>query len=199
MSDLKNRNGKGRTRNFATVIYPDSAPGNWQEVLADLLIPCFLSPLHDLDLNPGGERKKPHYHLMIMFDGVKTRDQAQDIFDKVGGVGCEIVNSPRGYARYLCHLDNPEKHLYNPEEVRSFGGADYIGVISLASDKYAALSEMTDFIRQEHISSYADMFDYCKIHKYDWFRVLCDNGSYVIKEYIKSCYWIDKNEENEEE
>ena len=46
---------------------------------------------------------------MIMYDGKKSIEQAKENFDKIGGVGCEIVNSTRGYARYLCHLDNPDK------------------------------------------------------------------------------------------
>ena len=100
-----------RTRNFATVVYPESAPDNWQEILSEQFVPAFISPLHDNDLNPTGEVKKPHYHVMIMFDSVKTREQAQDIFNLIGGVGCEIVQSLRGYARYLCHLDNPDKAL----------------------------------------------------------------------------------------
>ena len=110
---MSTKSGLGRTRNFATIIYEESAPENWREILSDLLIPCFISPYHDSDINPNGEPKKPHWHVLIMFDSVKTMEQAKEIFDKVGGVGCEKVNSLRGYARYLCHLDNPEKFQYN--------------------------------------------------------------------------------------
>ena len=104
---MKEKNSR-RTRNFATVVYPESSILNWREVLQEQFVPCFISPLHDQDVNPTGEAKKPHYHVLIMFDSVKTVEQARDIFLKIGGVGCEIVNSLRGYARYLCHLDNPE-------------------------------------------------------------------------------------------
>ena len=99
----KKTSGAGRTRNFATVVYPDSAPDNWQQILEEKFIPAIISPLHDSDVNPTGEPKKPHYHVLIMFDGVKTKDQAIDVFDAIHGVGCERVNSIRGYARYLCH------------------------------------------------------------------------------------------------
>ena len=53
----KNTSGKGRTRNYATVVYPDSAPENWQEILTQHFVPAFISPLHDKDLNPTGETK----------------------------------------------------------------------------------------------------------------------------------------------
>lgn len=178
-----------RTRNYATVIYPDSAPEDWLIRFGNMLIPGFVSPLHDLDINPYGEPKKPHYHLMIMFDSVKTIEQAKEVFDDIGGVGCEIVNSVRGYARYLCHLDNPEKIQYDKGFVQAFCGADYEDTIGLSLDKYIAIREMIDFCRNECIVSYAELMHYAMANNYSWFRVLCDNGTVVVKEYLKSYSW----------
>ena len=189
----KKSSGAGRTRNFATVVYPESAPENWQELLSECFVPAFISPLHDSDVNPGGEIKKAHYHVMIMFEGVKTNDQAQDIFDKIGGVGLERVNSLRGYARYLCHLDNPEKFQYSPEEVRSICGADYTGAIGLVTDKYKAIGEMIDYCEENDIVSYSELLVYARTNRFDWFRVLCDNGTVVVKEYLKSKSWTYSN------
>ena len=44
-----------RTRNFATVVYPDSAPDNWLSALEDTHVTSCVSPLHDQDVNPDGE------------------------------------------------------------------------------------------------------------------------------------------------
>ena len=178
--------GRGRTRNFATVVYPESAPEGWFDILVEHKIPAFVSPLHDKDINPGGETKKPHYHVMIMFDGVKTVEQATDIFKTIGGVGWEIVKSLRGYARYLCHLDNPEKAQYSTDDVLSLCGADYFGTISLVIDKYEGIKAMRAFIKENKMYMFSDFFDYCAEEHQDWFRLLCDNCSYVIKEYQKS-------------
>lgn len=191
MSNDKKTSGTGRTRNYATVLYPESAPENWKEILTDLLIPCFVSPLHNADTNPTGEVKKEHYHILFMFDGVKTIEQAQEICKLVGGVGCEVVKSIRGYARYLCHLDNPDKAQYNVEDVICLCGADYYKTIGLSVDKYQAITEIMDFIDDNAITSYRDLLQYCRREKRDWFRVLCDNGTYVILEYIKSAVWTD--------
>lgn len=193
MKNGKSSTGAGRTRNFATVVYPESAPADWQQILAEEFIPAFISPLHDLDENPTGEKKKEHYHVIIMFDGVKTPEQAKEVFSKIGGVGCEIVKSIRGYARYLCHLDNPEKVQYNPEEVRQLCGADYASVIGLVIDKYKAIDEIMDFIDVNQIYSYRDLLQYARKERRDWFRVLCDNGTYVILEYLKSAQWTERN------
>ena len=185
-------NGKGRTRNFATVVYPESASENWQDILASQFIPAFISPLHDKDINPTGEPKKAHDHVLIMFDSVKTKEQAEEIFNLIGGVGCEKVNSIRGYARYLCHLDNPDKAQYEQSEVRSMGGADYVGTIGLVIDKYKAISEMIDYCKENNIISYSDLLEYCRLERFDWFRVLCDNGTVVMKEYLKSKSWTNE-------
>ena len=184
-NETKSR-GSGRTRNYATVVYPESAPTDWLRIAGELKIPMFISPLHDKDLNPTGEPKKPHYHVMILFEGVKTKEQAAELFDQIGGVGCEIVQSVRGYARYLCHLDNPDKAQYNVDDVRCFGGADYTDIIGLAIDKYKAIGEMLDFLDLHVDMTYYELLMYAREERFDWFRVLCDSGTYVIKEAIKS-------------
>lgn len=178
-----------RFRNFATVVYPESAPENWLETLSEQCVPCFVSPLHDLDVNPDGELKKAHYHVLFAFDGKKSVEQVQSVAALIGGVGCEVVQSLRGYARYLCHLDNPEKHQYSPEDVLAFGGIDYHASIGLPTDKYKAIREMMDFCRDNGIVSYADLLEYASEARYDWFRVLCDSATVVIKEYLKSRSW----------
>lgn len=185
----KKTNVSARYRNFATVVYPDSAPAEWQEALSEAHIPAFISPLHDRDVNPNGEAKKAHYHVMVMFEGKKSIEQVREIFDTIGGVGVEVINTLRGYARYLCHLDNPEKARYEPERVTSLCGADYASCIGLPTDKYKCISEIIEFCKDNEIFSFCDLMDYCRAERFDWFRVLCDSGAYVVKEYLKSRKW----------
>lgn len=193
MSEKKSNNGaktpRKATRNWATVVYPDSAPDDWKEKLDALRVAVLISPLHDKDVNPNGEPKKPHWHVLIMFDGPKDEHKVREIFDAIGGVGCEYVNSIRGYARYLCHMDNPEKHQYDIGKVVSMNGADFNTLVSLPSDKYKAIGEIIDFIEANDIYSYRQLFAWCRANKYDWFKTLCDNGTYVILEYLKSRTW----------
>ena len=178
-----------RTRNFATVVYPESAPENWMDILSDFHIPAFVSPLHQFDVNPSGDVKKSHFHVLLMFDSLKTPSQAKEIFSAFSGVGCEIVNSIRGMARYLCHMDNPEKYQYNPVEVRSFGGADYSGVIELETDRVKIIADMQDWCRSNGCVSLSDLYDYSRIHNYDWFRALATHCNNVMASYLKSLKW----------
>lgn len=187
MATEKSRDNRVRT--YATVVYPDSAPEDWQSILAQNFVQAFISPLHDKDVNPTGEPKKPHYHVLLMFDGKKTVEQATEIFNSIGGVGCEIVKSTRGYARYLCHLDNPEKAQYDTTQVKSLCGADYISTIGLAIDKYTALGEMQDFCEQYNVMSFFALAKYARSHRPDWHRILCDCGSVFMREYLQSRKW----------
>lgn len=177
-----------RARNFATVVYPESAPSDWQEILARHCIPAFISPLHDKDVNPTGEAKKAHYHVLIMFEGKKSLEQVKEVFDTIAGVGCEVVKSLRGYARYLCHLDNPDKAQYEPSDVRCIA-SDYIGTIGLAIDKYTALAEMQDFCEKYNVTSFYLLAKYAKEYRADWHRILSDCGSVYMREYLQSRKW----------
>lgn len=187
----KKSSGQGRTRNFAAIVYPDSAPDFWQGILAEQAVPAFISPLHDKDVNPTGEPKKAHYHVMLMFEGVKSIEQAEEVFSLINAIGCVKINSVRGYARYLVHADNPEKFQYSVSDVVSLCGADYLNATALQSDKYVAISEMIDFIVENNYFSYAKFMIYCKENRLDWFRCLCDSSTLVIKEFLKSRKWDD--------
>ena len=206
----KKVNGSGRTRNFATVVFPDNknTPENWLDIIEQSFIPCFVSPIHDKDLNQtvatktdeSGEEvavvdtaeaekikyKKPHYHVIIMYDSVKTNEQAREFFDKIGGVGMERVASLRGYARYLIHMDNEEKAKYKAEDVRQFGGADWHKAIATTNDKYTAVREMCEYCIQADITSYAELFEFAMFNREDWFRVLCDSATVVMEKYLKA-------------
>lgn len=185
----KSKSTDDRKRNFATELYLDSGHPEWLNILKDSHIPIFVSPLHDKDLKENGEPVKPHHHIMVMYEGKKSKDQVRDFFDTFGGHGLLVVESVRGMARYLCHLDDPDKYQYDISDVKCFGGADYAHIIGLASDKYKAIKEMKDFINETGIINYCDLFDYAADERYDWFRILCDSGTLVIKEYMKSKKW----------
>lgn len=190
----KNFTNDGRGRTFATIVYPDSAPEHWQDILSEHHIPAFISPLHDKDTNPTGEPKKPHYHVMIMYEGKKSLKQVQEVFDTINGVGCELVHDRRGMARYLTHMDNPDKHRYEINDVVALSGADYNYTIGVVVDKYRVIGEMLEFIEKNHVISYWCLLSYARQNNQEWFRALCDNCSYVIQEAIKSYKWTSEQD-----
>lgn len=191
---------QSRYRNFATVVYPDSVntPEYWLSILEDFKVPVLVSPFHDSDLNVTGEAKKPHYHVMIMFEGKKSKDQVRELFDQIGGVGVEVVQSLRGYARYLCHLDNPDKYQYSVSNVTNLSGANFLEIIQLPSDRYEIIGAMIDYCTVENETMYSRFLRYCKEYQPDWFRVLCDSGTVVMKEYLKGLEYELRQEYNKD-
>lgn len=112
-----------KTRNWAFVVYPESAPERWQGILADTHIPAFISPLHDRDSDENGVLKKAHFHVVIMADGPITKKRADEIIAPFCGTkSAEYIKSLRGYVRYLAHLDNPDKAQYDPTDIVALGG-----------------------------------------------------------------------------
>lgn len=182
------RKAAQRTRSYATIVYPDSAPADWMEKLEELHVPCLISPLHDKDINPDGTPKKPHFHVLLLFESVKSPQQVKEMLKKVKSVGCEKVNSVRGYTRYLCHLDNPEKHQYNPAGVQSLSGADYQSTVELASDRRETSREIISFCQEYGIISFSSLIEYADAYREDWLVYLSKSG-WLVKEYLKSKAW----------
>ena len=60
----------GRARAWTFIVYPDSAPTNWRDILDSKCIPWVESPLHDPDPDaPPEEARKKHYHVSLEFEG----------------------------------------------------------------------------------------------------------------------------------
>ncbi|MDE5779982.1 MAG: replication protein [Lachnospiraceae bacterium] len=126
------------------MVYPESAPNDWIRLLREQCVPALIFPLYDKDLNAGETLKKGHYHVMILFDSVKTSEQEKEVFEVIGGIGIQPIKSAKAYARYLYYLDNPEKAQYDIENVVSCSYADYQTMISITTDKYSAIGEMIE-------------------------------------------------------
>lgn len=181
-------NKTARTRNWNIIVYPDSAPANWREYIDDLHIEWIESPLHDADLNATGEHKKPHWHVLLMFGGMKTYEQVCEV---IAPLKCPVPQkclSAKGSVRYMAHLDNPEKHQYSISEIKSHGGVDLNDMLKpSATERYGMIREMCDFVRDNGIMEFQDLMDYAMDEKFEtWFPLLCDSCAYVVGTYIKS-------------
>ena len=178
-----------RTRNFVAIGYPESLDPEWISKLEETHIPIVISPLHDKDTNPNGETKKEHYHIMLLYDAPHTYEQAQNVFTMIGATKCEIVNSTRGQARYLCHLDNQEKYQYPTNEVKCLNGVDYLTLIELPTDELQSVREMIAYIKENNVRAFSDIVEYAAEHNENWYRALVQKNTLFIKEYIKSRTW----------
>lgn len=183
-----------KSRGWLTVVYPESAPQDWVAKLAEVGCMALISPLHEFDTNPTGEIKKAHWHVILLWEGPTTYSNASEYVALIGGVGCLPCATLRGAARYLCHLDNPEKHPYNPEDVRIIGGLDYAEIINSASDDLLVLYDILDYIEGYQITSFRQLLFYCRKERQDWARVILTTQRENVWKYLRSMEYDLKGE-----
>lgn len=150
-----------KKRNWAFVLYPESAPKDWKDVLRQTGLMCAISPLHDRDVNPTGEPKKPHYHVILCYSGPTAYNVVKALTNgKLGQTIPQPLEQVRGYYRYLTHEDNPEKAQYNKADIQAINGfsiKDFVEMTKSEVVKYKR--EVQGFIRDNDILEYADLLD----------------------------------------
>lgn len=187
MAEKKTR-GAGRTRSWTFVLYPESAPDDWRDKLDELHLQWIESPLHDKDVNADGEPKKPHWHILLMFDTVKDYTQVKALTESLNAPIPQKCASARGMVRYMVHMDNPEKYQYKSSDIISHGGADVLELLRpTATNRYDLIAEMMDFVQSQNIVEFEDLMDYARhIRREDWYSLLCDSCAIVMERYIRS-------------
>lgn len=190
------------------VFYPDSVNPDYLDILKSMHIPFLISPLHDQDLTASGEKKKPHYHLVIDYSETKTkksREQFTEIMERLGSVAISPIDyeffcvNRRLCYRYLCHLDDANKTQYDHNEVIMYGFSDsYESVIFSERDiKTGVIPAMINFIVTNHITLYCDFALYCTLNEPEWNEALFRHTRYIT-EFIKSYSYYCKHYHKEE-
>ena len=183
-------------RNWAFVMYPDSMPQDWFEILQETGLPMAISPLHDKDKNPTGEDKKAHYHVICYYGNNTTSNNVkQNVCDLVNGTIPIKLESMQGMYRYHIHADNPEKYQYSDKDRTFINGFDVAKVDTLTSfeiDKI--LFELQQIVIDKHVLEYADLLDL--LHDQDLMNMWAVAKSHTVflKAYIDSRRFKTKQE-----
>lgn len=149
-----------KKRNWAIVVYPESAPENWIEILQKKGLVCAISPLHDKDINPDGESKKPHWHVIICYEGPTSYNVVKSITDELNAPAPTALEHVKGYYRYLTHKDNPEKAQYKESEIISINGFNIANFTELTrAEVFELKKRIQTFIVENDILEYADLLD----------------------------------------
>ena len=128
--------------------------------LSRLGVAIAVSPLHQ----PDSDTKKPHFHCVMTFDGVKSLEGLENLIDNETGVlfdwvkmcNCYhlskinyphfiIVNSIAGYYRYLIHLDNSDKQQFENVKIK----CGYEGLKD--DDKYDSIVHLCGFNNRDYL------------------------------------------------
>lgn len=185
MNEKKSRNVK--KRNWAFILYPESAPDNWRELLQQTGLQCAVSPLHDKDLNADGEPKKAHYHIIAIYSGPTSFNVVKSLCDSLNCPIPQALEQVRGYYRYLTHKDNPEKVQYSERDITTINGFCISDFIELTkSEVNKIILSLRDFICSEGIVEYSDLIDLlAEREMFDEFDV-ASSHTYFFDRYITS-------------
>lgn len=182
------KSNRVESRNWVFVLYPESLPVDWLDILID--VRGVLSPLHDKDVNPDGTIKKAHYHLLLTFEGKKSNLQMEALAKQLNCPSPQICKCVRAQVRYFIHLDNPEKHQYSKQEYRSIGGFDLDTYLSKSlsekeQEERLFVADMLKIINECDIIEYEDLLIYVMQERAEDYQLFRSN-SFVFVNFLKS-------------
>lgn len=186
---MASNNANRRARNWCAVVYPDSAPGDWKQILDNLNVKWACSPLHDKDIDDDEQLKKPHWHIVICYSGNKSFDQVCEDLSEIKCPIPQICRDVRSSVRYFIHKDHPHKYQYSQADIETFGGFDIGDVFKLTTtEKHDLYKEIFAFICEWDIQEYFDLVNYAlspECENESWFQCITDN-SMLFERYLKS-------------
>ena len=145
---------------WAFVLYLESAPENWKDILQQTGLPFCISPYHDKDVNPDGTPKKPHYHIILCYSNTTTFNNVKRITDSLNQPIPIALDMVRGYYRYLTHKDNPEKFQYNEKDITTINGFNIDDYVDLSySQVRSIMINLQQFIIDNDILEYSVLLD----------------------------------------
>lgn len=179
-----------KARHWACVVYPDSAPPDWMDMLKLSGLQCAISPLHDKDehSDPAVEDgKKPHWHVILCWGNTTTYNAVKTVTDRLNATIPVKLESVKGYYRYFTHADDPDKYQYNPADIQHVGGFDIADHTDLTrGERRRLIGEVQDYIRQYDLTEYADLLDSlrdsCMVDQWD----IAASNTLLFRSYLAS-------------
>lgn len=150
-----------KKRNWAFVLYPESAPADWLERLQATGLPGAISPLHDKDIDPTGIPKKPHYHVILCYAGPTSYNVVKSLTDSLNQPVPQALEQVKGYYRYLTHMDNPDKYQYASADIVHLNGFALVDYAELTRSEVDSIKAgLIGLCRNLGICEYSVLMDY---------------------------------------
>lgn len=194
-----------RSSNWCTLVYPESANPHWIDRLRLTHIPFAVSPLHDKDVyvqeleqdyDPDHiyeveGMKKPHYHVVLKFDTLKSLSQVKCILSEAlgekGVVQPFVCHSVRQMVRYFAHLDDPQKYPYDFLQTQTYGLPLKDFLTFSPSEANAIFRNIMSWIRVSGVEEFEDVWNYALDHDSDWCDILTKgNYSFNVTKFLDS-------------
>jgi len=191
-SNVSETTGTKEKKRFHTfIIYPESLPDDWKEILSGFRLPMAISPLHDKDevdeknltdeqkeLIKKGEKvyKKAHYHVIyvsknpVTTDAVRKRLQRALGKDSVNLV--QLVDNLFGMYEYLTHESETAKkagkHVYDSKDIMLLNDFRIENYDALSPEEAKDISiRLVDIVVDNDIMNMRELLRYLEAHKDD--------------------------------
>ena len=176
-----------RSNKWAFLLYQESAPENYLDILEEMHIPFVLSTWHDKDINKEtGEFKKAHKHGVLFFESLKSYTQVSELLtEKLNTPShVEVVMSPRGMYDYFIHAENPNKTLYNIDEIESGCGFE-LEQFLITNNNEEYLSTVIDIIEERNFTEFNNLVRYARVENPSLLNLIIDK-TYFFAKYLDS-------------
>jgi len=183
----KNVSQKMKKRNWAFLAYPESAPKDLFEQLTKTGLQIAISPLHDKDKLEDGTPKKPHWHIILIYNGPTSFNVVKNLTDSFNAPIPIPLEGVRGYYRYFTHKDSPEKFQYDEKDIVCLNGFSIMDFVELTkSEVQKTIKELQKTIQEKKIFEYADLMDLLLESGTDSEYDVASNHTYFFDKYISS-------------
>lgn len=177
-----------KARNWTFLVYPESAPDDWLDILQSHYVPFVVSPLHDKDVAQDGTYKKSHFHVLWCFEGPRTYECMATITRSIGQPRPEPVLSLLGAYQYLSHANAPDKAQYNPDEIQHING--FVLRKKDQKDMAALRTQILTYVHQHRVVEFAQLVTYAVDNQlFDWLDELVKH-TYFYTSHIKSARYL---------
>lgn len=176
-----------RSNKWAFLLYKESAPENYLDILEEMQVPYILSPWHDKDVDKKtGELLKAHKHGPLFFDSLKSYTQVSELLTENLNTPkrVQIVLSPKGMLDYFTHAQNPDKTPYNAEDIESGAGFD-LDQFLVEQQSGRFINEVIDLINDYNFTEFQDLVIYAR-HNDPRLLTLIMNRTYFFTKFIES-------------
>lgn len=177
-----------KSKYWTAIVYEDSAPEDWRDVLKISGLRCAISPYHDKDVNPTGEPKKPHWHVILCWDGPTTYNNARKfVQNELNTPIPRELKSVRGMYNYFSHKDNPEKAQYDEKLIEHINGFCLAEFVELTRGEVnEAIKRAFNIIRAVGITEYSGLLDFLEDNGYGDEWDVVKNNVILFNTYITS-------------
>lgn len=149
-----------KSHQWAFILYPESAPKDWLDILRNTYNNVVISPLHDKDKKEDGTPDKPHYHVMVVFNNSTSSTTVDDLSDNLNASRPIPISNAWNYYNYFDHNQVTGKAQYRHDAIVFLNGLTEYDIKTLSKDEERSMRfSILKFIKENHVCEFCDLVD----------------------------------------